>query len=155
MTLRQRRPVKAAARNGAPRGSIPAWLGIFALLAVFIAPPISQSLMRHEYTPAAHAQHSHSQTVTHHHPGSDAEAHGAAMQHMPSGAADEHAACGYCVLFSTVPLLTFTHISSVAALFLPAERQRVAFVGASLAQASYLPQRPRAPPVHDNALRHA
>ncbi|QIZ50761.1 DUF2946 domain-containing protein [Dickeya zeae] len=95
---------------------LPAWLGILALVMIFLAPPISQSLRNshlvqtpspallsamapmsghHEHhsmhTPAAYPAHS---PIT-------------PMSHGETGMED-HAACGYCVLLSHLPLLALS-----------------------------------------------
>ncbi|MEI7240224.1 DUF2946 domain-containing protein [Pectobacterium brasiliense] len=120
------------------RRSFPAWVGIFAILTIFIAPVISQTRVlngahAHEYgtnthrstaytrttahmadadDTAASASHSSSITEPHHnHTGHQMSGHHAAQSHhspsSPSMMMD-HAACGYCVLFSYTPALFAT-----------------------------------------------
>lgn len=119
------------------RRSFPAWVGIFAILTIFIAPVISQTLVlngahTHEngtstlgstthsatahttsaYDTAASTGHSGSIAEPHHnHTGQEMFGHHATQSHhspsSPSMMMD-HAACGYCVLFSYTPALFAT-----------------------------------------------
>ncbi|MCA6953911.1 DUF2946 domain-containing protein [Pectobacterium polaris] len=120
------------------RRSFPAWVGIFAILTIFIAPVISQTLVLHGAhahenganphsstthstavvdTTSAHdttASTSHSASIAephHNHTGHEMSGHNATQSHhspsSPSMMMD-HAACGYCVLFSYTPALFAT-----------------------------------------------
>ncbi|WP_174872149.1 DUF2946 domain-containing protein [Pectobacterium polaris] len=114
------------------RRSFPAWVGIFAILTIFIAPVISQTLVLHgahthenganPHSSAAHttsthdtaASASHSGSIVephHNHTGHQMSGHHATQSHhspsSPSMMMD-HAACGYCVLFSYTPALFAT-----------------------------------------------
>ncbi|RJL53907.1 DUF2946 domain-containing protein [Pectobacterium carotovorum] len=119
------------------RRSFPAWVGIFAILTIFIAPVISQTLVLHgahahengtsthsstAYSSTAHtadahdtaASASHSGSIVeppHNHTGHQMSGHHATQSHhspsSPSMMMD-HAACGYCVLFSYTPALFST-----------------------------------------------
>ncbi|RJL26413.1 DUF2946 domain-containing protein [Pectobacterium polaris] len=124
------------------RRSFPAWVGIFAILTIFIAPVISQTLVLHgahahengantpsstTHSTAAHstavdttsahdttASTSHSGSIAeprHNHTGHEMSGHHATQSHhspsSPSMMMD-HAACGYCVLFSYTPALFAT-----------------------------------------------
>ncbi|MEQ9844619.1 DUF2946 domain-containing protein [Pectobacterium brasiliense] len=116
------------------RRSFPAWVGIFAILTIFIAPVISQTLVlhgahahengtnahsstahtadAHDHDTAASASHSGSIAEPHHnHTGQQMSGHHATQSHhspsSPSMMMD-HAACGYCVLFSYTPALFAT-----------------------------------------------
>ncbi|CAG74681.1 putative exported protein [Pectobacterium atrosepticum SCRI1043] len=118
------------------RRSFPAWVGIFAILTIFIAPVISQTLVLHEHglyevgttTNSTTTTHSTTSTTAHDttapasHSGSIAEPHhnhtgnampehhAAQLHHSPSSPSMmmDHAACGYCVLFSYTPALFAT-----------------------------------------------
>ncbi|QHP53914.1 DUF2946 domain-containing protein [Pectobacterium carotovorum subsp. carotovorum] len=118
------------------RRSFPAWVGIFAILTIFIAPVISQTLVLHgahahgegTSTPGstahssitAHTTHAHDTAASdrhsssiaephHNHTGHEMSGHHATPSHhsSPSMMMD-HAACGYCVLFSYTPALFAT-----------------------------------------------
>ncbi|MBE5202835.1 DUF2946 domain-containing protein [Pectobacterium quasiaquaticum] len=124
------------------RRSFPAWVGIFAILTIFIAPVISQTLVfngahTHEYGTNPHNSATHNTTVYsttvdatsaydtaasighsgsisephHNHTGQEMFGHHATQSHhspsSPSMMMD-HAACGYCVLFSYTPALFAT-----------------------------------------------
>ncbi|MCL6323882.1 DUF2946 domain-containing protein [Pectobacterium polaris] len=114
------------------RRSFPAWVGIFAILTIFIAPVISQTLVLHGAhthenganppSSAAHTADAHDTTASTSHSGSIAEPrhnhtghemsghHATQSHHSPSSPSMmmDHAACGYCVLFSYTPALFAT-----------------------------------------------
>ncbi|MBN3069137.1 DUF2946 domain-containing protein [Pectobacterium brasiliense] len=120
------------------RRSFPAWVGIFAILTIFIAPVISQTLVLHgahahengtnthsstaHTSTTAHTADAHDTTASTSHSGSIAEPHhnhtghqmsghhAAQSHHSPSSPSMmmDHAACGYCVLFSYTPALFAT-----------------------------------------------
>ncbi|MCA6940369.1 DUF2946 domain-containing protein [Pectobacterium polaris] len=114
------------------RRSFPAWVGIFAILTIFIAPVISQTLVLHgahahengtnTHSSAAHTADAHDTTASTSHSGSIAEPHhnhtghemsgyhATQSHHSPSSPSMmmDHAACGYCVLFSYTPALFAT-----------------------------------------------
>ncbi|MCW2485555.1 DUF2946 domain-containing protein [Candidatus Symbiopectobacterium sp. NZEC127] len=109
-------------------------LSLFALLLIFIAPIVSQALMRHDYTPPAHTQHHHSHSKP------------ATPSPMSSGVTMEHDACGYCGLLSHHPALFPENSPPVAPRFvpqLPANEQRPRH---KIATAFYRAHSPRAPP---------
>ncbi|MCH5049819.1 DUF2946 domain-containing protein [Pectobacterium aquaticum] len=117
------------------RRSFPAWVGIFAILTIFIAPVISQTLVLHgahaheegtsalgstTHSTTAHTTRAHDTTAStrdsitephHNHTGQEMSGHHATQSHhspsSPSMMMD-HAACGYCVLFSYTPALFAT-----------------------------------------------
>ncbi|WP_072025402.1 DUF2946 domain-containing protein [Dickeya undicola] len=95
----------------------PAWLGILAIVMIFLAPIISQSLRAshhvqislrtHHHAPSAslsvqehHSQHSLDRSAT---PKRN-------MDEMGMGMGMDHAACGYCVLLSHLPLLALSSL---------------------------------------------
>ncbi|KFX07896.1 hypothetical protein KP22_07320 [Pectobacterium betavasculorum] len=118
------------------RRSFPAWVGIFAILTIFIAPVISQTRVLHEHglyddgtaTNSAATTHRSTRAIAHDttahadHNGSIAEPHynptarvmpghhATQLHHSPSSPSMmmDHAACGYCVLFSYTPALFAT-----------------------------------------------
>lgn len=120
------------------RRSFPAWVGIFAILTIFIAPVISQTLVLHgahahengtnthsstvHTSATAHTADAHDTTASTGHSGSIAEPHhnhtghqmsghhATQSHHSPSSPSMmmDHAACGYCVLFSYTPALFAT-----------------------------------------------
>ncbi|MEQ9879658.1 DUF2946 domain-containing protein [Pectobacterium aroidearum] len=106
------------------RRSFPAWVGIFAILTIFVAPLISQTLVLHErehrFDEHGHhedGRHDNSATAHTSHSGNLAEQphtghamsghHATPSHHSPSSPSMmmDHAACGYCVLFSYTPAL--------------------------------------------------
>lgn len=117
-----------------------AWLSLFAMMMAFIAPIVSQSLMRHEYTPAAHSQHHHSHTGT---------PHADSIQHPHSAPMADHAACGYCALFAHSPVIAAAGLKTLTARVIPTGRERDAVFSTPTNRARYHPQRPRAPPAID------
>ncbi|MEE3661883.1 DUF2946 domain-containing protein [Brenneria sp. g21c3] len=87
--------------------SFPAWLGIFAVLTIFIAPALSQMLAHRDHGNARPQALNAATTSTghHHHAGYDmAGAHDRSPP-QPSLMAN-HEACGYCVLFFYTPALS-------------------------------------------------
>lgn len=103
-------------RTATSRSHLPACLGIFAILMLFIAPVISRSL--------EHARVGQSETATMTDCGMDMSAHGHHHSPEPDGTASaqsmtmamqtgshnmammmDDSACGYCVLLIHVPLL--------------------------------------------------
>ncbi|MFJ5406473.1 DUF2946 domain-containing protein [Pectobacterium punjabense] len=120
------------------RRSFPAWVGIFAILTIFIAPVISQTLVPREHglyddsiaahnTPPHNSATMHGRAVDditapasnsddiaeqqHNHAGHSMSGHHTTQSHhshsSPSMMMD-HAACGYCVLFTYAPALFAT-----------------------------------------------
>ncbi|QTF08829.1 DUF2946 domain-containing protein [Brenneria izadpanahii] len=96
--------------------SFPAWFGIFAILAISIAPVISQTLVHRNH---GTAQALSASATEHHH-----AVHGVSGAHNssqtrhssppnPASMAD-HNACGYCALFSYTPALPEIHEIIVA-----------------------------------------
>lgn len=88
----------------------PAWLGIFAILTIAIAPIISQALVQLDRDTNAQYIGEQINTAGHHHPTtsspadktkSDRQSHDSHTTVMM-----DHAACGYCVLFSYSPALS-------------------------------------------------
>ncbi|MFP1761663.1 DUF2946 domain-containing protein [Lonsdalea quercina] len=82
------------------RKSGPYWLGIFAVIIIFISPVVSQLLAR--------CHDARTQTKLHHrHVGVSASMHGHAPSPSPAShdVSQGHSACGYCVLFLHLPAL--------------------------------------------------
>ncbi|MEQ9943180.1 DUF2946 domain-containing protein [Pectobacterium aroidearum] len=104
------------------RRSFPAWVGIFAILTIFVAPVISQTrvLYEREHNFHEHGHNDNSATAHASHNGNLAEQqhtghamsghHTTPSHHSPSSPSMmmDHAACGYCVLFSYTPALFAT-----------------------------------------------
>ncbi|EJS94817.1 DUF2946 domain-containing protein [Pectobacterium wasabiae] len=114
------------------RRSFPAWVGIFAILTIFIAPVISQTLVprghglyedgttAHSTTPHGRAGHDITAPVSnsgaiaeqhHSHTGHSVSGHHITPSHHSSSSPSmmmDHAACGYCVLFAYTPALFAT-----------------------------------------------
>lgn len=111
------------------RSRFPAWLAILALLAIFLAPPISQFLRAHHHVQAqpcpsndvtlslpdsvntlsGHGQHPHHHTLP-----MPSSASMMGHDHMGEMGMD-HAACGYCVLFTYLPVLVISGALHLAA----------------------------------------
>ncbi|MDC9818332.1 DUF2946 domain-containing protein [Pectobacterium polonicum] len=120
------------------RRSFPAWVGIFAILTIFIAPVISQTLEPREHglyddgitthsttthnSTTSHSRDVHDITVPasnnsdiaeqhHNHAGHTMSGHHATQSHHSHSSPSmmmDHAACGYCVLFAYTPALFAT-----------------------------------------------
>ncbi|WP_394804868.1 DUF2946 domain-containing protein [Dickeya solani] len=127
----------------------PAWLGILALVMIFLAPPISQSLRASHHVQISSTPHHHSPSASlsmpehHSHHAMDSSA-------MPKGDRDEmgmdHAACGYCVLLSYLPLLTLSGLlQPVSAVWSP-RWQALRPVFSLFNDPRFLSPLPRAPP---------
>ncbi|MBI0437513.1 DUF2946 domain-containing protein [Dickeya dianthicola] len=129
----------------------PAWLGILALVMIFLAPLVSQSLRANHHVQIALRLHHHSpstslSTPKHHHH----HHHAMAASAMPKGDMDEigmdHAACGYCVLLSYLPLLTLSGLlQPIAAIWSP-RWQALRPVFSLFSDPRFLSPLPRAPP---------
>ncbi|MZG23199.1 DUF2946 domain-containing protein [Dickeya dianthicola] len=127
----------------------PAWLGILALVMIFLAPLVSQSLRASHHVQIALRLHHHSpstslSTPKHH------NHHAMAASAMPKGDMDEigmdHAACGYCVLLSYLPLLTLSGLlQPIAAIWSP-RWQALRPVFSLFSDPRFLSPLPRAPP---------
>ncbi|MEC5341116.1 DUF2946 domain-containing protein [Brenneria populi] len=125
--------------------SFPAWCGIFAILTIFIAPAISQTL--------AHCRHGGLQaldapansTERRHHVGHDISgAH--APSHPGSDPAADHQACGYCVLFCHAPALSGIAGIAVAARRRPTRSRIITPLSAVIPFGRFASPMPRAPP---------
>ena len=82
-----------------------AWLGLIAILLLFIAPVISKSLTT---SPARHAMMMENHQLADHHSDSamaemSPQQHARMMVHHPLSMMDD-SACGYCVLLAHLPL---------------------------------------------------
>lgn len=131
-----------------------AWLGIVAILMLFVAPAVSVSLaLSHEQNAAvmadsamdmAHLDHvQHRQTDAHHDTqAAHAEQHGASHHEMMM----EHAACGYCVLLIHQPLLSTVFNVDIRAVLLLVEIPPTLFIYSKILDDTYSESQPRAPP---------
>ncbi|ATX62681.1 DUF2946 domain-containing protein [Yersinia hibernica] len=121
-----------------------AWLGIAAILMLFIAPVISTSLV------PSSAPSTLSMMVTddvmdmaHHdvqaaHTGQPAAHHDMVM---------EHAACGYCVLLTHLPLLNTAFKADMHSVLPRVEISPTIFIYAKIIDDTYSEGHPRAPPL--------
>lgn len=120
--------------NALRHNKIATTLSLFALLMIFIAPIVSQALMRHDYTPPTHTQHHHS--------------HGkpATSSPMSSDATVGHDACGYCGLLSHHPALFPDNSPLRDPRFVTQSEVNESRPRHKIVAARYRPQAPRAPP---------
>ncbi|MCL2898587.1 DUF2946 domain-containing protein [Brenneria tiliae] len=131
------------------RRRFPAWLAIFATLTIFIAPVISQTL--------AHHDRAISQTLSiatasaeHHHAGHQISGarHGQTppSSHPQPVSMMDHAACGYCVLFSYTPALA--DVGGIILALTPtlSRTRAIAFSSRIIPLTRFVSPAPRAPP---------
>ncbi|MGP2467691.1 DUF2946 domain-containing protein [Yersinia sp. 2540 StPb PI] len=134
-----------------------AWLGIAAILMLFIAPVVSVSLaLSYEQKTistmsvsaakancamdmAHHADPQQSQTTAQH--SNTAQAGGG-----HDGMMMDHAACGYCVLLTHLPLLNTAFKADIRSALLLAEIPAPSFIYWLIIQDTYSESQPRAPP---------
>ncbi|MCA7012788.1 DUF2946 domain-containing protein [Dickeya dadantii] len=140
----------------------PAWLGILALVMIFLAPPVSQSLRASHHVQISSPHHhplSANLSMSAHH-----SHHAMASSAMPKGDMDEmgmgmgigigigigigmdHAACGYCVLLSYLPLLTLSGLLHPVATAWSLRWQALRPVFSLFNDPRFLSPLPRAPP---------
>ncbi|UPT55576.1 DUF2946 domain-containing protein [Dickeya zeae] len=134
---------------------LPAWLGILAVVMIFLAPPISQSLRNrhHVQTPSPTSLSAMAPMSGHHeHHGMDTPpaypAHSpiTPMSHGEMGMED-HAACGYCVLLSHLPLLALSGTLQPAHAVWLSRWQKPCPLRSSPYLLRFLPPLARAPPL--------
>ncbi|TYL43564.1 DUF2946 domain-containing protein [Dickeya sp. ws52] len=130
----------------------PAWLGILAFAMIFLAPPVSQSLRNsHHVQMASHHSLSAMASMPAHHN------HHAPPAIPTGGMGDmgmDHAACGYCVLLSYLPLLTLSgRLQPVHAVWL-SHRQPINRRSFLPPIASFLSPLPRSPPQSLSTIKH-
>ncbi|WP_072035282.1 DUF2946 domain-containing protein [Dickeya fangzhongdai] len=129
----------------------PAWLGILALVMIFLAPPISQSLRASNHVQISPRPHHHSPSASLSMPEHHSH-HATASSATPKGDMDEmgmgmdHAACGYCVLLSHLPLLTLSGLLQPAAAVWSPRWQALLPVLSLFHDPRFLSPLPRAPP---------
>ncbi|MDA5536259.1 DUF2946 domain-containing protein [Yersinia mollaretii] len=131
-----------------------AWLGIVAILMLFIAPVVSVSLALtyEKNTPAIMMMADDTMEMASHH-GSGPEAHHGAKtadsaehgNHHDSMMMD-HAACGYCVLLTHLPLLNTAFKADIRSALLLAELSPPLFIYPQVIKDHYSESQPRAPP---------
>ncbi|MFP7606466.1 DUF2946 domain-containing protein [Serratia quinivorans] len=145
-------------RTATSRSRLPACLGIFAILMLFIAPVISRSL--------EHARVGQSETAsmadcgmdmsTHmHHPPPSAPSGKASQPGMPMGMQTgshnmammmDDSACGYCVLLIHVPLLDLAYSPLFWSGSLLSRAPPAHYIFPLFAHLTYSESQPRAPP---------
>ncbi|WP_071818923.1 DUF2946 domain-containing protein [Dickeya parazeae] len=129
---------------------LPVWLGILAFVMIFLAPPISQSLRNSHHVQTLSSSslsamapmsghHEHHSMYTPHSPTPP-------MSHGEMGMED-HAACGYCVLLSHLPLLALSGALQPAHAVWLSRWQTPRPTFASPYILRFLPPLPRAPPL--------
>ncbi|WP_145517567.1 DUF2946 domain-containing protein [Yersinia mollaretii] len=131
-----------------------AWLGIAAILMLFIAPVVSVSLALpdEKNTPAIMMMADDAIEMASHH-GSGPEAHQGEKtadsaehgSHHDSMMMD-HAACGYCVLLTHLPLLNTAFKADIRSALLLAELSPTLFIYPQVIKDHYSESQPRAPP---------
>ncbi|CAI0781194.1 Protein of uncharacterised function (DUF2946) [Serratia entomophila] len=132
------------------RSRAPAWLGIFAILMLFIAPVISRSL--------EHARVGNAETTTmadcgmempmHHQPAPEPNAH-VAMTHTGShnmAMMMDDSACGYCVLLIHAPLLDLTRAPLFWSASISSRAPPLRYIPPLFAHVIETELQPRAPP---------
>ncbi|WP_145553184.1 DUF2946 domain-containing protein [Yersinia bercovieri] len=137
-----------------------AWLGIAAILMLFIAPVVSVSLALSydQSRPAIAVADGAMEMASHHRSGPDdsPEAHHGAKT-ATTATSDEHgnrhdgmmmnhAACGYCVLLTHLPLLNTAFKADIRSALLRVELSPPLFVYTQLIKERYYESQPRAPP---------
>ncbi|MEE3650247.1 MULTISPECIES: DUF2946 domain-containing protein [unclassified Brenneria] len=131
------------------RRGFPAWLGIFAILTLSIAPVISQTLA-YGNDGTEQALNTSPISAEHHHAGhTPSGSHASHPQHSSSpqpASMTDHAACGYCVLLAHTPVLAA--VDSIIIVLKPSisNIQAVTFVSLSIPIARFASPVPRAPP---------
>ncbi|MGU3415698.1 DUF2946 domain-containing protein [Enterobacteriaceae bacterium C34A] len=93
-------------RNHSKR--IAAWLALFAIALIIVAPLISVSLQKDPMSAMPGMMHHDMSMMSEHHGGQD-------THHMP---VDHAEACGYCVLLAHVPGLMLALVALICALLL-------------------------------------
>lgn len=131
-----------------------AWLGIAAILMLFIAPVVSVSLALSDEknTPAIMMMADDTMAMASHH-ASGPEAHQGEKtansaehgNHHDSMMMD-HAACGYCVLLTHLPLLNTAFKADIRSALLLAELSPSLFIYPQVIKDHYSESQPRAPP---------
>ncbi|MDN0123716.1 DUF2946 domain-containing protein [Yersinia aleksiciae] len=132
-----------------------AWLGIAAILMLFIAPVVSVSLaLSYERNTSAMtmtmadgamdmaSHHGSGPDVRHDAKTTDADEHGGRHDGMMMN----HAACGYCVLLTHLPLLNTPFKADVRSALLLAELSPPLFIYTLVIKGRYSESQPRAPP---------
>ncbi|WP_145600297.1 DUF2946 domain-containing protein [Yersinia frederiksenii] len=135
-----------------------AWLGIAAILMLFIAPVVSVSLaLSYDQNPpsvilADATMDDRAMEMAHHgggetaHKGtqaSHATQHGASHE----GMMQDHAACGYCVLLTHLPLLNTPFKAEIRSAQLLAGISLPLFISSAIIEDTYSESQARGPPV--------
>ncbi|MBS0056684.1 DUF2946 domain-containing protein [Yersinia sp. Marseille-Q3913] len=139
------------------RGRFFAWLGIAAILMLFIAPVVSVSLalFDEKNTPAMTMADCAMEMASHHNSGPDGSPethHGAKTANSTEHKSRHdsmmmgHAACGYCVLLTHLPLLNTAFKADIRSALLRAELSPPLFVYTQVINDRYCESQPRAPP---------
>ncbi|WP_411571451.1 DUF2946 domain-containing protein [Pectobacterium cacticida] len=138
------------------RRSFPAWVGIFAILTIFVAPVISQIRILHDREPVTYEHQLHeyksnkegATASSHHNDAVATQDHhaGHGSSHSSSSMASDHAACGYCVLFAYTPALFAPGSSHPPLASVLSETRIVRFVSRLISPARYTSPVVRAPP---------
>ncbi|MEH2920869.1 DUF2946 domain-containing protein [Samsonia erythrinae] len=132
------------------RRRFPAWLGIFAILTIFIAPVISQTLVLHDHGIMTSPDQSDGSVERHHHAGHTMPEHHFVQSphsHSQPVMMMDHAACGYCVLFSYSPALFETSALNPILTALLSDVLVIYFISRFIAPERYATPVVRAPPL--------
>ncbi|WCG84399.1 DUF2946 domain-containing protein [Pectobacterium sp. A5351] len=130
------------------RRSFPAWVGIFAILTIFVAPVISQTQVLHEHGATLPGNHSGNLAEQSHTGHTMSGHHARPSHHSPSSPSMmmDHAACGYCVLFLYTPaLFAAGSPNPILTTFLP-EARVIHFISRIVLPERYASPVVRAPP---------
>ncbi|OWF69310.1 DUF2946 domain-containing protein [Yersinia alsatica] len=144
-----------------------AWLGIAAILMLFIAPVVSVSLaLSYDQNPPSvmlaeatmddgfmgdGCMGDGAMEMTHHSDGETAHQGTQASHATQHGASHDgmmmdHAACGYCVLLTHLPLLNTAFKADIRSAQLLAELSPPLFISSPIIEDTYSESQPRAPP---------
>lgn len=121
-----------------------AWLGIVAILMLFIAPVISASLaLSYEQNTLSMTMADDVMDMAHH----DIQtAHVGQPTANHNDMAMEHAACGYCVLLTHLPLLNTAFKADIHSVLQRVEISPTLFIYSTIIDDTYSENHPRAPP---------
>ncbi len=122
------------------RNRLSTWLGIFAILMLFIAPVISQSL-EHARIGESHSDISSASQGTNHHDGMQMGMHAGGDMSML-----DDIACGYCVFLIHIPMLDLANTPLFWSTSLTSRSSPVQPVTLFLAHFIFSDSLPRAPP---------
>ncbi|WP_049633238.1 DUF2946 domain-containing protein [Yersinia aldovae] len=124
-----------------------AWLGIAAILMLFIAPVVSSSLaLSYDQNTAAMSEADCATEMAHHDNQTAQTTHTGQHEATHNDMMMGHAACGYCVLLIHLPLLNTAFKADIRTVLLLAEVSPSSFIYSKIIDDTYSENQPRAPP---------